>query len=387
MYNYGRQVITDRDVEGVTSVLETDFLTQGPKVAEFETALKTFMGANDAAVVSNGTAALHLAGLAMGWGSLPSDIVLVPALTFAATANAVIMTGASVDFVDIDPYTLAIDLNQVEDKLRKSSKIKSVVGVDFGGAPCDWINLRFLAERYGITLLNDNCHALGAEYDGRIDYACEYADLVTQSFHPVKMITTGEGGAVVSNKSDLIERIHSLRSHGMTRSHDRSKQEPWRQDMVDFGFNYRLTDFQCALGISQLSNIEKNLKERRALAKLYTDALERTEHCSLQTISENKQSAYHLFIVMISFGGFSSKNKVDLYQGLQRDLGVNLQVHYPPVPSHSYYRNYLGERWNQFPMAFDYYSRAFSLPIYPGLDPHIVIEISSYIKTFLEDVS
>ena len=273
MIGYGKQTIEQDDIDAIIEVLNSDLLTQGPAVEKFEKDLQDFFDAKHVCAVSSGTAALHLAGLALGWG--PKDIVITSPLTFLATANCIVYSGATPDFVDINPVSYTIDLNKVEEKVKHylsiGKNVKAVIGIDYAGHPCDWKGLRQIADKYDLQLINDNCHALGARYLNDKGYAVKYADIVTHSYHPVKHFTTGEGGAVLTNNLELDEEIRCLRTHGINKNHTKL-DEPWYYNMDKLGFNYRITDFQCALGSSQLKKLDSFVEKRHRIAKLYNDS-------------------------------------------------------------------------------------------------------------------
>ena len=275
MISYGKQSIDQSDIDAVVEVLKGGWLTQGPAIEIFENDLKTYFGASSACAVANGTAALHLTGLALDWQ--PGDIVITTPITFLATANCIVYAGAIPDFADIDPITYTIDPNRVEKKVKaylsKGKKVKAIIGVDYAGHPCDWKALREIADKYDLQLVNDNCHAMGASYLGNNQYATKYADIVIQSYHPVKHITTGEGGAVLTNDQTMDEKIKCMRSHGMTKNPNKLEQNdgPWYYEMQEIGYNYRITDFQCALGSSQLKKLSQFVQKRREIAARYDE--------------------------------------------------------------------------------------------------------------------
>ena len=277
MISYGKQSIDQSDIEVVVNVLTSSWLTQGPAVETFEFDLKNYFGADHACAVTNGTAALHLTGLTLEWQ--PGDIVITTPITFLATANCIVYSGATPDFADIDPLTYTLDPNLVEEKVRdhqsKGKRVKAIIGVDYAGHPCDWKALREIADRYELQLVNDNCHAMGASYFGDKQYAMKYADVVIQSYHPVKHITTGEGGAVLTNHPVINEKVRRLRSHGMTNEPNQLEKNdgPWYYEMCEVGYNYRITDFQCALGSSQLKKLDRFVERRREIARFYDKAL------------------------------------------------------------------------------------------------------------------
>ena len=248
-------------------------LTQGKAVDTFENDLKNYFCSKNACVVANGTAALHLTGLALGWRT--GDVVITSPITFLSTANCIVYAGATPDFVDIDPVSYTVNPNKLEDRIKyyqsKGVKVKAVIGVDFAGHPCDWISLREIADKYDLQLVNDNCHAMGASYYGNKNYGLRYADVVTQSYHPVKNITTGEGGSVLTNDLEVDEKVRNFRAHGVIKSPEQLEKNdgPWYYEMKEVGYNYRITDFQCALGSSQIKKLDDFVQRRREIAGSY----------------------------------------------------------------------------------------------------------------------
>src|ERR1700693_2909077 len=286
---YGRQVIEDEDVAAVTEVLRSDWLTTGPLVARFEGAFASFVGADHAVAASNGTAALHLCMLAAGVG--PGDEVIVPALTFAASANCARYVGATVVFADVRPDTLTIEVGQVEALI--TPRTRAIVAVDYGGLPADLEELAALTQRHGITLVEDACHAPGAEYRGR--KVGSIAHLTAFSFHPVKHLTTGEGGMVSTNDAALAQRLQAFRNHGIATDHRQREQAgTWEYDMAMLGHNYRLNDVQCALGVSQLQGLPQTLARRRVLAGRYQHALAPLSQLRLPVEPQDRRHAWHL---------------------------------------------------------------------------------------------
>ena len=297
-YSYGRQTIEQDDIDAVVEVLKSDWLTQGPKVEEFEKALGNMFNANYVSAVANGTAGLHLVGNVLRWKK--DDIVITSPITFLASANCILYNNATPDFVDIEKDYYTLDAQKLEDKIKsyraKGKNIKAVVAVDYAGQPCDWKALRTLADRYNFQLVNDNCHAPGAEIDGESGYAVKYADAVNLSFHPVKHITTGEGGAVLTNNHEIDDKIKTLRTHGMTKNTKLLTQNdgPWYYEMHEPGYNYRITDFQCALGISQLKKLAGFVKKRIEIADFYNNAFAGDERFITPRVMDNAKHAFHL---------------------------------------------------------------------------------------------
>ena len=273
MINYGKQNIDASDIEAVINALKRDYITQGPLVDEFENDLNKYFKNKFSCAVSSGTAALHLIGLALGWKK--NDIVITTPITFIATANSILYSNATPCLVDINMNDYTIDPNKVEDAIKTHQKnnkrVKSIIGVDYAGHPCDWKSLRYIANKYELDLVNDNCHAIGAEYNGDIGYASKYADIVAHSYHPVKHITTGEGGAILTNNKELFNKVKLLKTHGVTKNPKELEKNdgPWYYEMKKLGYNYRLSDFQCALGSNQLKKLNKFIKKRRDIAKTY----------------------------------------------------------------------------------------------------------------------
>ena len=369
MISYGKQSIDQADIDAVVEVLKGDWLTQGAAVETFESDLKNYFGAINACAVSNGTAALHLVALGMDWQ--PGDIIITTPLTFLATANSIVYSGATPDFVDIDPVTYTIDPNLVEEKVKeyrlKGKNVKAIIGVDFAGHPCDWEALRILADKYDLQLVNDNCHALGATYLDDKQYAVKYADLVIQSYHPVKHITTGEGGAVLTNNEKIDDKVRLLRTHGMIKDPNQLKKSdgPWYYEVHELGYNYRITDFQCALGSSQLKKLNKFIDKRRKIAKRYDEALKSIDCLTLPKDNNPVANAYHLYPLLINFDKLTI-NKPSLFKKM-KESKVNLQVHYIPIHLQPYYKNKYGFKLGDFSIAENFYLKEVSLPIYPDL--------------------
>jgi len=353
MLPYGRQWIDDSDIEAVAAALTSDFLTTGPLVERFEEALAAWTGAAHAAVLNSGTAALHGAYHAVGLG--PGDEMITSPLTFAATANAALYLGATVRFVDIDPATGNLDPRLLADAV--SPRTRLITAVDFAGHPADYDPIHAAAREHGLPVVADGAHSLGAVYKGRP--VGTLAALTTFSFHPVKPITTGEGGAVTTNDEEWIRRVRSFRSHGIVR--DVAGEGPWYYEMQHLGCNYRLTDFQCALGLSQLKKLAGFIGRRRDIAARYNRALAEVPGLVLPHVEEGVEPGWHLYVVRVP----EPRHRRPFFQRL-RDMGIGVQVHYIPVYWHPYYEE-LGYRRGLCPHAEDFYSRCVSLPIFPKM--------------------
>lgn len=355
---YGRQWIDDDDVEAVARVLRSDFLTTGPAVPQFEEELMRATDSRHAVALNSGTSALHAMYFAAGIG--PGDEIITTPMTFAATANAALYLGASVRFADIDPDTGNIDPDRVAEQITE--RTKAIVAVDYTGAPADYDRLRAIADRHGVALLADAAHSLGARYRGRP--VGTLADASALSFHPVKPITTGEGGAVVTDDDVLARRAARFRTHGITKESAELEagDGPWYYEQHDLGFNYRLTDLQAALGSSQLRRLDQFIARRREIAARYQSELADVDAIELPVTPTGIDSGWHLYVVRVR----DAERRRVFFDGL-RDRGLAVQVHYIPVYWHPYYRS-LGFERGQCPVAEDWYGRAVSLPIFPALD-------------------
>jgi len=369
--SYGRQTIDADDRAAVDQVLQGDWLSQGPKIAEFEGALCGHFGAANAVVVSSGTAALHLASLTCDLQ--PGDRVITSPLTFLAGVNCLRYCQATPLFVDVDPMTQNIDLQQVEDLLADAGRRKDVRGitaVHFAGMPLPMNALSRLADRYGLFFIDDASHGIGGRFrlrDGSYGVIGDggHSTMTTCSFHPVKHLTTGEGGAILTNDSARAERLRSLRNHGVTKNPDRFRLEPdgpWHHEMHELGFNYRISDLQCALGIRQLMKLDGWLARRGELVANYRAALAQLPGVSFVEEEIGLQPAWHLFVALFE----GPATRLHVYKRL-KEQGIHTQVHYMPVHLHPYYRELLGARRGDFPHAEATYDRCLSLPLFPTM--------------------
>lgn len=359
---YGRQSISDADVDAVAKVLRSDWLTQGPAIAEFEDAISNYCGVSHAVAVCNGTAALHVAYF--GAGVVAGDEVVMPAITFAATGNAALYLGAKPVFADVDPDTGNLSAESAAKAI--TDKTKALVAVDFTGHPCDLSALRALADKAEIAFIVDGAHSLGSTYNGKP--AAQVADLTTFSFHPVKTITTGEGGMVVTNKKHVADKMRVFRTHGIEKDAANflsANQGPWYHEMQVLGFNYRITDFQAALGISQLKQIDKFLARRRQIASTYKQEIPKLKNFRCLTENPNAESAYHLFQVLINKEPFADNRKFAVEALHGENIGV--QIHYIPTYDHPYYRQNVRKTKPDCPNTDLFYSRVISLPMFPGM--------------------
>ena len=360
MLPYARHHIDDDDIAAVVSVLRSDWLTSGSMVGEFERAVARAGGTEDAVAVNSGTAALHAAMFALGIG--PGDEVLVPPMTFAASANAVVYQGGSPVFVDVDPGTLLIDPERVERAI--TSRTKAIVAVDYAGQPCDYDTLRAIASARRLPIVADACHAIGARDRRRL--IGTLADLTAFSFHPVKHVTTGEGGAVVTNDPRLAARMRSFRNHGISHDHQqRNVQASWKYEIVELGYNYRLTDIQCALGVSQVGKLEANLSRRRAIAAEYDRAFLTMRGVTPLGLRDDVTHAYHLYVVRVDLERMTC-DRATIFTALRRE-GIGVNVHYIPVPWHPFYQRHFATGPGLCPIADAAYEEILSLPMFPAM--------------------
>lgn len=363
--SYGKQFINENDISAVVEVLKGDYLTQGNKVLEFEEKFADYIGSKYAVAVSNGTAALHLSALSLGVNT-NSKVITTP-ITFAASANCIRYCGGHIDFCDIDPRTLLLDIDLVRKKLEKSpvGTYKGIIPVDFAGYPVNLEAFRELADEFDLWLLEDSCHSPGGSFtdSNRIIQKCgngKYADLAIFSFHAVKHITCGEGGMITTNRKDLYEKLLKLRTHGINKIPDEMKENhgEWYYEMQELGYNYRLTDIQCALGISQLDRAEQNIIKRNKIALKYDTAFGTLPIKKIK-VDSGIIHAYHLYVIQL-------ENRKVVFEAL-RKKNIFAQIHYIPVHYHPYYNKLYNFKKGDFPFAEGYYEKCISLPIYPTL--------------------
>lgn len=368
MIPYGHQFIDEDDIQAVVDVLRSDFLTQGPKIDEFEKKLAEYCGAKYAVVVSNGTAALHAAYMAAGLKS--GDEFITSTITFPATSNAGLWQGAKPVFVDIDPTTGNINVDLIEEKINKNTR--AIVPVDYTGRPADLEKIKQLAQKYNLIVIEDACQALGAIYkDKKVG---SISDLTVFSFHPVKSITTGEGGAILTDNEGYYKKMKRFVTHGITKENLDKNLGGWYFDMVDLGQNYRLTDLQCALGINQLSKLDIFVEKRLGIIKKYNNAFRQIKGLVVPLEDdETYRSAWHLYVLRLD--GVLAKKRLEIFDQL-RARGIGAQVHHIPVYKHSFYQS-LGYTSIGFDETEKWYSSIISLPLYPSLsekDQEYVIE-------------
>ncbi|MGA7752697.1 MAG: UDP-4-amino-4,6-dideoxy-N-acetyl-beta-L-altrosamine transaminase [Candidatus Sulfotelmatobacter sp.] len=370
---YGRQSIDEADIQAVVDVLSSDWLTTGPKVGEFEEAFAARVGAAYAVSFSSGTAALHAAAFAAGLKS--ADEAITSPMTFAATANCVLYQGATPVFADVTVDTLNLDPEKVAQKI--SSKTRAILPVDYAGHPADLKVIVDLAQRHGLIVIEDACHALGSEYQGRS--VGSVADMTVFSFHPVKHITTGEGGMVSTNDPKLAETLRRFRNHGISSdARQRQTAGQWHYEMVLLGFNYRLSDFACALGMQQLKKLDANLARRREIASRYTSAFRGTSRVIPPAVRPDVNPAWHLYPIRLDLEKLTA-DRAEIFRALRAEnIGVN--VHYIPVHSHPYYREQFGYRGGEFPVAEDAYSRLISLPMFHGMSDRDVEDVIAAVR-------
>jgi perosamine synthetase len=379
---YGRHHIDENDIAEVLKVLRSDWITQGPKVDEFEREICSHTGAKYAVAVSNGTAALHLACLVAGLKK--GDEAITTPITFLATPNSILYTGATPVFADIDYETVNIDPDQIKKKITKKTKV--VLPVHFAGLPCDMPEILRIARKNRLFVIEDACHALGAEYRHRGKWikvgSCKHSDMTVFSFHPVKHITTGEGGAVTTNSLRLYKKLKTLRSHGIYKNKKMAgKKGSWYYEMRDLGFNYRITDFQCALGISQLKKLDLLIEKRRKIVAEYERAFKGNNFFDLPFEAGQTKSAWHLYSIKLK-DKYACHRK-ELSKKL-RNLGVGTQVHYIPVHTQPFYKSQNKTSKVNFPRAEYYYGKCLSIPLFPSMTKKETKKVIDSISTVFE---
>ncbi|BDG45786.1 UDP-4-amino-4,6-dideoxy-N-acetyl-beta-L-altrosamine transaminase [Parageobacillus sp. KH3-4] len=369
--SYGQQWITDEDIEAVVAVLKSPFLTQGPKIQEFERKVADYVGAKYAVAFSNGTAALHGACFAAGIGE--GDEVITTPITFAATSNAVLYCGGKPVFADIDERTYNIDPKEIRKHITPNTK--AIIPVDFTGQPADMDAIMEIASEHGLVVIEDGAHSLGAEYKGR--KVGTLAHMTMFSFHPVKPVTTAEGGVIVTDSEEYYEKLKRFRSHGIIK-HNLSRDEgPWYYEMVDLGYNYRMTDLQAALGISQMDKLDRFIERRREIASMYSEAFKTMDSVILPMQLEGTQSGWHLYMLQLKLDKLK-RSRREIFESLRAE-NIGVHVHYIPVYWHPYYQK-LGYRKGICPKAERWYEQALTLPIFPKMTDEDVNDVIKAVK-------
>ncbi len=378
MIPYGRQEISDADIEAVVAVLKSDYLTQGPRVPEFEQAVAGYCGAGYGVAVNSGTSALHVACLALGVGK--GDLVWTSPITFVASANCARYCGADVDFVDIDSGTYNISVPALRKKLEQAAQSgrlpKVLIPVHFSGQSCDMVPIRELADQYGFSLIEDACHAVGGRYRDEKIGSCRYSDITVFSFHPVKIITTAEGGMALTNDAGLARKMDLYRTHGISRNPEemtRVADGPWYYQQLELGYNYRMTELQAALGISQLTRLDEVVEKRHLLARRY-DELLKDLPLTLPLQEETNYSAYHLYVIRLRLSEIA-RSRRQVFEAL-REAGIGVNLHYIPVYSQPFYSDSAVSS-EDFTEAEAYYSEAITIPLYHHMrfsDQDLVVE-------------
>ncbi len=373
--SYGKQFIDDDDIDAVVNVLKSDFLTQGSNVSDFESKLSDYVGSNYCVAISSGTTALHIAYTLLNLSK--GDEVITSPLTFAATSNAILYTGAKPVFVDIDIETGLIDISKIESKITDKTKAISVI--HYSGLPCNMQEVRKIADKYNLKVIEDACHALGAKIGDDFIGSCKYSDVTVFSFHPVKHITTGEGGAITLNNKELYERALALRSHGIIRDNFKTMPDsPLFHEMVELGFNYRLTDFQAALGVSQLQKLDKFVEKRHLISEKYRKEFKNIDIFNCIKEIDGYINSYHLFPII--FKNNEIRNKA---YNLLKEKNIFCQIHYMPVNRHYYYKS-IGYDYKETPKAYDFYQRELSIPVYPKMSGEEIDYVVEAVKNISE---
>lgn len=381
MIGYGHQYIDESDIKAVVDVLKSDYLTQGPSVAKFEQEICRITGAKYCVSVSNATAGLHIAVAALELGDNAEGITTPN--TFLASSNCMVYNKIKPVFADINPVTYNIDPIEIEKRI--TDKTKLLIPVHFAGLPCEMEKISAIAKKYNLRVIEDAAHAIGSQYaDGSYVGNCKYSDMTVFSFHPVKTITTGEGGAVTTNDEKLYQKLLMLRSHGTTKDEKLLTKNPgpWYYEMQALGFNYRMTDMQAALGYSQLQKLDFFKKRRREIVAKYNNAFAGMKYLKTPTEPKEVSSCFHLYAVQIDFSALG-KSRSQVMQEL-RDQGIGSQVHYIPVPTQPFYKNTFGYKDGDYPVAEKYYEQELSLPLYPGLSDEDVESVIETVKKVIK---
>lgn len=374
MIPYGKQTIEQDDIQAVVDVLQSDFLTTGPKIAEFEQTVVDYVGAKYAVAISNGTSALHAACFAAGIG--PGDEVITTPLTFAASANCVLYCGGTPVFADVDPKTYNIDPEDIRRKI--TDRTKAIIAVHLAGQPCDMDAIYSIAREHGLIVIEDGAHALGSVYKGK--KVGSMSDMTTFSFHPVKPITTGEGGMIVTDNEDFYKKMILFRSHGITRDDSMMTRNdgPWFYQQFDLGYNYRITDIQCALGCSQMKKLDRFLARRKEIVARYNEAFADCDNIITPYQLSDTESGWHLYIVQVK-----NCDRRQVFENM-REKGIGVNVHYIPVYMHPYYQEH-GYENVHCANAEEIYSHIISLPLYPGLTSEQQDYVIDTLKSLCEE--
>lgn len=374
MIPYGKQTIEQDDIQAVVDVLKSDFLTTGPKIAEFEQTVADYVGAKYAVAISNGTSALHAACFAAGIG--PGDEVITTPLTFAASANCVLYCGGTPVFADVDPKTYNIDPEDIRRKI--TDRTKAIIAVHLAGQPCDMDAIHSIAREHGLIVIEDGAHALGSVYKGK--KVGSMSDMTTFSFHPVKPITTGEGGMIVTDNEDFYKKMVLFRSHGITRDDSMMTRNdgPWFYQQFDLGYNYRITDIQCALGCSQMKKLDRFLARRKEIVARYNEAFADCDNIITPYQLSDTESGWHLYIVQVK-----NCDRRKVFENM-REKGIGVNVHYIPVYMHPYYQEH-GYENVHCANAEEIYSHIISLPLYPGLTSEQQDYVIDTLKSLCEE--
>ncbi len=362
-FNYNKQNITEQDISSVVKTLRSERITQGKKLQEFELLLKKYFKCRYCAVVSSGTAAQFLLAKSLNWKE--KDNIILSPLTFVSGANSILSSNSTPIFVDIKKDDQNLDPILVEKKIielkKRKKNVRAIIVTDYGGQPADWANFRKIANKHKLKLINDNCHALGSKYNGDKSYAIKYADFIIQSFHAVKNITTGEGGAVLTNDKKIYEKIKQFREHGFFKK--KSHLVPWNYNLKDFGYNFRLSDINCSIGCNQIKRIDQIVKKRRLIAKHYDNFFKDYDFISVPNIFKNKKNSYHLYPIQIDFKALDLSSK-KFYLNLKKKFKIELQKHYIPTYRFTLYRKKFKNNYKNFKNTEIFFENSFSIPLH-----------------------